>query len=340
MIYNEIVKRKLEIIYKLMAFLTVLIAALIILLYARLGDRSDLLEVTADPLIDVENRPIANPPKTSASSSVEIIKLVNISNISADIKEPAVKKTMFRDDFDGSETLEEAVSASRSDSQDWWLNSGAMLYEQDGVGKTIYGELPLGSKWQIHYSRSNPQDTDNGLHPQNIFRLLTKTKWTNSSQRLYFTIDDDNKSLSPHRDASNGVLLMIRYKDEDNLYYAGLRVDGNVVIKKKIDGEYYTMGNKKVFFGQKYDKNENPNLLPKNKVIGIRADASNSENGKVIIAVYIDETESDNWTEVLSVTDDENEFGGKAFVDSGNGGIRSDFMDVRFDHYAIWEIGS
>ena len=123
---------------------------------------------------------------------------------------------------------------------------GQMIFE-NGIGKTIQGDFPEGSKWQKKYEKSNPKDTDNGTHPQNIFRLVTKAKWQNFDQEAYFRINRLNLSSSDNRNESNGILLFNRYEDGDNLYYTGLRVDGTAVIKKKYAGKYYTLS-EKVFF--------------------------------------------------------------------------------------------
>lgn len=157
--------------------------------------------------------------------------------------------------------------------------------------------------------------------------------WGNSSQQAYFKIIGDNLSSSPNRNLSNGLLLFNRYKGSDNLYYAGLRVDGYAVIKKKANGTYYTMDEKPVFAGI-YNHDSNPDLLPKNQWLGIRADTSNLLDGSVRIELFTDIGDTGNWTRVLDVTDNGKSFGGAVFA-SGHGGIRTDFMDVEFKDYMI-----
>jgi hypothetical protein len=137
--------------------------------------------------------------------------------------------------------VSETNSASLSSSQRWWVNSGAYLYTGNANGKTVSGALPASDSWFKEYAATNPEDTDGGAHPQNIFRLVQKGLWQNFSQEVYYTISAINQSASTNRNASNGLFLFNRYQNGDNLYYVGLRVDGNAVIKKKYNGTYYTM---------------------------------------------------------------------------------------------------
>lgn len=242
----------------------------------------------------------------------------------------------FSENFDGSFVLEETDCPERSSSNFWWLNSGAQFFFQNGIGSTLRGDLPADSKWRIAFLNYNAESSDDGFHPQNIFRLVTKSKWQNFQQELYFRITDYHLSPSEHRSESNGVLLFNRYYDGDNLYYAGIRVDGAAVIKKKEGGEYYTMAYNKIFEGGDYDKNSNPNLLPINQWMGIRSEVHNS--GKdVIIKLYIDEKNSGNWKLVLDAVDDGKKYGGNSLVDKSFAGIRTDFMDIEFDSYSISE---
>lgn len=234
--------------------------------------------------------------------------------------------------FNSSGTLYEAGSMSKSTSPYWWLNSGAKLVLDGGTGKTVHGSLPTDDKWRKLYASANPIDTDNGYHPQNIFRLVSKSEWQNFRQQAYLKISADQLSDSPNRNASNGLLLFNRYIDGDDLYYTGVRVDGTAVIKKKVGGTYYTLAQKKLFPGA-YDRSANPNLLPKNKWIGIRADVTNTPDGKASIKFYTDVGKTGTWTLALSVLDDGSR--GAIIDGSGAAGMRTDFMDVEFDDYKI-----
>jgi hypothetical protein len=212
-----------------------------------------------------------------------------------------------------------------------------LFYYANGVAQTVQSELPKGSYWQIEYANSNPEDTDNGYHPQNIFRLETLSRWQNLDQQVSFKIVKDNLSSSENRNCSNGVLLFNRYVDQNNLYYTGIRVDGAAVIKKKIAGTYYTLGYKQIFPGD-YDAVMSPDLLPKNTWMKIRSVVKNDSTGRVIIQLYLSRDAGDNWQLVLESIDDGRSFGGAAITGKGSAGIRTDFMDVQFDNYQVREL--
>jgi len=127
---------------------------------------------------------------------------------------------------------------------------------------------------------------------------------------------------------------MSRYQDGNNLYYSGIRVDGNAIIKKKISGVYYTLASKKVFPGT-YNKLSNPNLLPKNTWIGLKSIANNT-NGNVNIKLYMDKGKTGNWTLIVEAYD--NGKYGPLISNEGYSGIRTDFMDVEFDDF--WMINN
>lgn len=231
--------------------------------------------------------------------------------------------------------LDEAGKMENSSSPYFWLNSGGRFHLSTGTGKTILGELPRYSKWRLAYAASNPTDTDNGYHPQNIFRILTRSKWGSFQQEYYFKIIKDNLSESSNRNASNGILLFNRYQNGNNLYYAGIRVDGAAVIKKKMNGIYYTMSYQPFYSGHKYNHDINPNLIPKNVWIGLRSEIKTSPEGTVNIKLYIDQNKTGNWVLAAEAKDDGKAYGEKIILDAGYAGIRTDFMDVEFDDYKV-----
>src|SRR4030042_2516042 len=233
--------------------------------------------------------------------------------------------------------IDEAESMEKSSSADWWVNSGAKLRFKKGVGRTIQKNLSQSSKWRKLYAKTNSEDTDNGAHPQNIFRLITRSRWQNFSQQAYFRIKKVNLSASENRNESNGILLFNRYEDSDDLYYAGLRVDGYAVIKKKINGEYYFLDYRKIFGKKKYDRKNRPNLLPKNKWIGLKTEVRNIEDGKVEIKLFVEAGKGKRWTLAASAIDENGKYGGEGIAGEGYGGIRTDFMDVEFDKFRITE---
>ncbi|HWP61398.1 MAG TPA: hypothetical protein VN495_02245, partial [Candidatus Paceibacterota bacterium] len=110
--------------------------------------------------------------------------------------------------FNSPGILQEAGSMQQSTSPYWWLNSGGEFIITNGVGETMQGVAPLLNKWRVAYALSNPVDTDNGTHPQNLFRLVSKGQWENLSAEAHFYIVADNLSSSSNRNQSNGLLLM------------------------------------------------------------------------------------------------------------------------------------
>lgn len=242
----------------------------------------------------------------------------------------------FTYDFRVAGTLEEAGNMDTSSSPYFWVNSGAAMQLVNGIGQTIQGSLPLGSKWQKIYASSNSLDTDKGTHPQNIFRLVTRSKWQNFSQQAYFKITADNFGSSPNRDGHNGILFFNRYRsDGQTLYYVGVRVDGKAVIKKKLNGIYTTLATKKVYPGT-YSRSANVNLLPHNTWIGLKSTIQTNPDGSVSISLYQDANKTGSWTLLLQAKDSGSS--SPAILDSNYAGIRTDFMDVQFDDYKLMNI--
>lgn len=242
----------------------------------------------------------------------------------ATIDPPALQpESPFTYSFHVDEVLEESESPTTSPSTYWWLDSGGRLTIEDNVGKTIQGSLPANDRWRREYSRTNAEDTGNGRYPQNVFRLLTQSEWENVSMEARFNIVRDNATRSPNRSESNGLLLMSRYQDGDNLYYAGVRVDGHAVIKKKVDGAYITLAEKSVFNG-KYDGANN--LIPR-EWIALKSE-TRTVGGAVEIRLYMKRAGETAWTELLSVRDTSN-----PILGLGHLGLRTDFMDVEFDDF-------
>jgi hypothetical protein len=243
----------------------------------------------------------------------------------------------FQYTFNVDGVLEEAGSMEESASKYWWVDSGALLSIHEGMGSTVQGTLPENNKWRMLYASSNSADTDNGRHPQNIFRLLTKNEWKNFSQRMYFRINADNMSDSSNRNESNGILLLSRFNNAGDLYYAGLRVDGHAIIKKKIDGKYHTLVEEPVLAGE-YSRDAKKSLLPKDQWIGLRSDILTLEEGHVKIKLFADIGERGAWVLIADADDYNNGEDGRIIAERGHAGVRIDFMDVDFKNYEIDEL--
>lgn len=238
--------------------------------------------------------------------------------------------------FNSTGTVLETGSGPLSSSPYWWLSSGAYFKIYSGLGRTNEGDLPDLDPWRVLYNKNNPVDTDNGYHPQNIFRLVTQSKWQNARQETYFQIKKDNLSASQNRNQTNGLFFFNRYQDQNNLYYTGIRVDGTAIVKKKQNGRYYTLGQAKGVYSGTYHHDTNPNVLPKNKWIGLRSEVTNNPNGSVRIVMYIDKGWSGVWQKVVDVTDGWKN--GTPITNAGFGGIRTDFMDVAFENFRFTTI--
>ena len=244
----------------------------------------------------------------------------------------------FGDRFTREETIEEAGSMEESHNLYWWVNSGAYLTISNGVSHTVQGELPEASYWQKAFADHSSGSTDGGFHPQNIFRLVTRTQWKNLQQEAYFKINKHNFSKDSHRNASNGLLLFNRYIDGDNLYYTGIRVDGAAVIKKKIKGAYYTLDYQSVMQGKKYDRQSNPTLLPVGEWIGIKSEVTTTLDNAVNIKLFLDKNGDGKWELVATAVDNGKTYGGEAITQQGHAGIRTDFVDASFKKYLVEEI--
>lgn len=229
-------------------------------------------------------------------------------------------------------TLHESASKDESSSPYWWLDSGAKLHIYNGLGETVQGALAFSDPWRAEYLATNSEDTESGRHPQNIFRLVSRSSWENARVESSFYIVRDNLSLSKNRNESNGLLLMSRYRDEgQTLYYAGIRVDGTAVIKKKYKGTYFTMAQLQ-FLNGTYALSSHPNLLPHRQWIRLRADTITRPDKSVVITLSM-KNDAGEWQKLVSATD-AGEFGGSPPIyGTYPVGIRTDFMDVRFDNF-------
>lgn len=251
-------------------------------------------------------------------------------------KLPSINSSVYA--FDGNEELSESGGINDATSTyGWWVNSGAYMKIASGTGKTVQGNLAASDPWRLAYAKSNPTDTDNGFHPQNIFRLILKSNWTDFEEEAYFNIETLQLSQSPNRNESNGILLFGRYVDENNLYYVGLRVDGNAVVKKKRNGEYFVLKEIPIIPNKPYNRNTNPNVLPKNTWIGLRTEFKTDTAGVLHITLWTDIGKTGDWRLAATAVDD-GVSSGPVITGPAHVGIRTDFMDVSFTDFQIQEI--
>lgn len=245
---------------------------------------------------------------------------------------PAVISSSILYTFNVPGTIEEVGDINESKSPYWWLDSGGRVLIHDNIGETIQGELSATDPWYREYADTNPLDTEGGKHPQNLLRLVSRSLWDNVRVEASFLIVRDNHSGSENRNESNGLLLMSRYGEGgQTLYYTGIRVDGTAVIKKKYKGEYYTLAQKQIFPGT-YDKDKKTNLLPHGRWIRLRSDTVTEPDGNVRISFFMQDTaETDTWKTLLSATDSSQFDNTPPITGKHSVGIRTDFMDVRFD---------
>lgn len=258
--------------------------------------------------------------------------------MSISVPVPAQAAGTLVQDFGTNGTVIEVGSMVESSNPYWWVNSGARMKFENSTAQTNQGALSATDPWRLAYQSANPVDTDNGYHPQNLFRLVTKNTWSNASVVADFYIAKDNWGESDNQNASNGLLLMNRYApDGQTLYYAGVRVDGTAVIKKKYRGTYYTMKQKSIFPGT-YTAGEKINLLPHNEWITLKSDVVTKANGSVRIDLYMKRAGATSWTLLLSASDDGAAYGNTPVITSGHAGIRTDFMDVKFDRFRVYPL--
>jgi CheY-like chemotaxis protein len=253
----------------------------------------------------------------------------------------------FNTDF----KLVEAGAMKDSASATWWLNSGAYFEAKQSVGWTIHGRLPKDDPWRKRYYDAGGEtrrDTEDGYEPQNLFRLVTRPTFDSFEQRCSFLIAAYNAVDSPERDAWNGLLLMSHYREEhlgQDLYYAGVRVDGHAVIKKKRwrpklrRGVYTTLKEVRGIFPGTFDRASGKILLPMGKWLKLRFKTTSNPDGSVDLGLFLTRPGTSAEELIASVRDNGTVPAADGVRDSpvpgpGHAGIRTDFMDVRFENYS------
>ncbi len=272
------------------------------------------------PNMFIPQKPL--PPKTMIKQQPTIINTPT---------KPIIKKDNCSQFTSG--VLEESYSAESSKQACWWLDSGGIFTTKNNIGKSLEGNLKENSFWKIKYMANNPEDTNDGFRPQNIFRLVNRKKWKNVSQSMLFKINNYDLSNSKNRNSSNGVLLMSRYINGDNLYYAGLRVDGTAIIKKKIGGQYITLASAQYNTQTEYDPIKNPILLPLNRWLGQKFITKNNTDGSVNLKLFVNLGNSEEWKLIIDINDSIQLSGKPPLTNEGNIGIRADFMDIEISNF-------
>lgn len=232
--------------------------------------------------------------------------------------------------------IEETATAEETGNSAFWLNSGGWMEIEENTIRTAQGNAPSFSYWRILYRFANPLDTDNGYHPQNIFRLVTHSAFVNSEQQAYVKINTIHQSASPNRNESNGILFMSRYQDDDNLYYAGIRVDGYAVIKRKQSGVYETLALAPAFLDDAtpYDRELHPNLIPEDAWIGLKFITKERADGSTELALYREV--KGIWVPLVQARDSKTSL--LSLSNKTHNGLRADFMDAEFRGYLAKEL--
>jgi hypothetical protein len=177
-----------------------------------------------------------------------------------------------------------------------------------------------------------PAQSDNGVHPQNMFLMLTKNSVTYPSAQVYFNRQTDNISNQANSNAWNGEAVLMRYIDAKNYYYGGIRVDGYAVIKKITNGKAQTIASKKLILGN-YDPTSNPDLIPLQQWNGVRLEVDDTASG-TRLTLYTDLGRYHTWQQTASVIDDPAKFG-SAITSPGRAGIESDYADALMDDFVM-----
>lgn len=213
--------------------------------------------------------------------------------------------------------VSESHTFSESSSKKWWLSSGGQIYFFRNKIFPLTGDLHSSDPWYVRYKKNNPKGSNEGKRPQNIFRLVNVPLKKDFTQSVYFKLLYYAAPFpeQPH----DGVFLMSRYVDSDNLYYYGLRVDGVVVIKKKYHGKYTTLAYKKVL------PDVALNNIPQDKYLGLKI-SINSNGVKNHLVAYLDL--GTGFKKVFDIYDSS-----KDLSSFGKSGLRSDNMDVVFKDY-------
>ena len=241
--------------------------------------------------------------------------------------------------FNNPGVLSESSTMAQSTSPYLWLLSGGrMIVTTGGIGETIQGDLLANDRLYRVYSARSAVSSDNGAHPQNVFKMFGRDSVQNPSAQIYINRIKDNTSNPVNRRPYDGESLLARYQDVNNYYYGGLREDGGIVIKKKTNGVFQTLVSKQLFAGA-YNSATNPDLIPRNQWIGLKFVVDSTHSTNPMISLYTDVGQTGTWQLALSVVDDPVKYG-NAITNAGLVGIESDYADAQFDNLLISEVSA
>jgi hypothetical protein len=224
---------------------------------------------------------------------------------------PANIGSQFWYDFRVNGVLSEASSVTSSTSAYWWLQNGGRLILTNGVGTSL-----------------------SSVTPADPFQMLLRKVLLHSSVESYVMKKSD---LAPTvvKAGWNGISLFSRYVDELNYYFASIRADGYATIRKRKNGLYITLLQKKVLPGT-YSLT-GPTLIPTDTWIGLRFSVDGNM-GYPRLTLHADFGRTGIWSLLGEVTDDPAKFG-PALEGAGLNGIRSDFP-LHTDDFRLEELSA
>src|SRR6185503_13778796 len=205
--------------------------------------------------------------------------------------------------FNNPGTLNEALSIAQSTSPYFWLRDGGILAIAGGAGT----QRDAGRFLLLERALVRDSTTD---------ALLNRTAEVFSSAA----------DAQPY----DGEAVYARYGDDNNFYYAGLRADGTVILKKKQEGAYATLAQAPLFGGT-YSASH-PDLIPHNTWIGLRLSVTTLASGAAKLVFFVDVGNTGSWKEVLSATD-------TTPLAAGLSGIESDHADMEISSFKFADSG-
>lgn len=224
-------------------------------------------------------------------------------------------------------TVDETSDPNNSNSYDWQLTSGGYYDLNKGVLRVNQVDLPSDHKWAKAYATN--VDAEGGAHPENIARIISRqSDFQNFTLSSTFQINRVSLSDSPNRTGDKGLFHMVKYNSQDDLYYCGIRLDGDAVIKRKAGSVYSTLAQIKWWPGE-YDKTTHPCLIPVGVTIGLKTIVK-SINGVTSLTFFVTEPGTTRYIPVLTVSDNY-----PALSGPGKIGFRGDFLSWQLDDISI-----